>query len=102
MCAVLPGRIPAVPSGTCAWTARSTCRKAWSSSAAAATTSSTVSTAWPRVVAGDLAVRKAVGVLYGLDAVPGEPQTRQLTAHWGDAATVAQQLALAAAAGGSA
>lgn len=56
----------------------------------------------PRVVAGDLAVRKAVGLLYGLAAVPGEPGTRQLTAHWGDAATVAQQLALAAAASGSA
>jgi DNA-3-methyladenine glycosylase II len=56
----------------------------------------------PRVVAGDLGVRKAVGLLYELPAVPAEPETRQLTAHWGDAATVAQQLALADAVSGSA
>jgi DNA-3-methyladenine glycosylase II len=56
----------------------------------------------PAVVAGDLAVRKAVGRLYELSAVPTEARTRQLTAHWGAAATVAQQLALTDAVSGSA
>ena len=47
----------------------------------------------PRVVAGDLGVRKAIGRLYAV-GMPSEPETRRLTEHWGDAATVAQALAL--------
>jgi len=47
----------------------------------------------PRVVAGDLAVRKAVGRLYGVP-MPSEDETRRLTEHWGEAATIAQALAL--------
>ena len=45
------------------------------------------------VVAGDIGVRKAVGRLYGV-AMPTELQVRQLTAHWGPAAHIAQQLVL--------
>lgn len=48
----------------------------------------------PRVVAGDLGVRKAVGRLYGLQALPAEAEVRHLTAHWGVAASLAQALAL--------
>lgn len=47
----------------------------------------------PRVVAGDLGVRKAVGQLYGA-GMPSEDETRRLTEHWGDTATVVQALAL--------
>jgi DNA-3-methyladenine glycosylase II len=47
----------------------------------------------PRVVAGDLGVRKAVGRLYGA-GMPSEEETRRLTRHWGAASTVAQALAL--------
>jgi DNA-3-methyladenine glycosylase II len=47
----------------------------------------------PRVVAGDLAVRKAVGRLY-IGGMPSELETRRLTEHWGAAATVTQALAL--------
>jgi len=47
----------------------------------------------PRVVAGDLGVRKAVGRLYA-KAMPSEDETRRLTDHWGAAAVVAQALAL--------
>ena len=47
----------------------------------------------PRVVAGDLGVRKAVGRLYGV-GMPSEIETRRLTEHWAGAATVAQALAL--------
>jgi DNA-3-methyladenine glycosylase II len=47
----------------------------------------------PRVVAGDLGVRKAVGRLYG-GGMPSEDETRRLTDHWGAAATMAQALAL--------
>ena len=47
----------------------------------------------PRVVAGDLGVRKAVGRLYGV-GMPSEDETRRLTEHWAGAATVAQALAL--------
>jgi len=47
----------------------------------------------PRVVAGDLGVRKAVGRLYGA-GMPSEAETRRLTEHWAGAATVAQALAL--------
>ena len=48
----------------------------------------------PRVVAGDLGVRKALARLYGLPLLPSEDDVRRLTAHWGDAATVVQALAL--------
>jgi DNA-3-methyladenine glycosylase II len=58
----------------------------------------------PRVVAGDLGVRKAVGRLYGVEGLPAEAEVRQLTSHWGAAASMAQTLALhdlAGASGGS-
>jgi DNA-3-methyladenine glycosylase II len=48
----------------------------------------------PRVVAGDLGVRKAVGRMYEAGPLPPEEQVRALTAHWGDAATHVQALAL--------
>jgi DNA-3-methyladenine glycosylase II len=48
----------------------------------------------PRVVAGDLGVRKAVGLLYRDGALPSEAEVRAATAHWGDAAGIAQGLAL--------
>ncbi|MEA2677990.1 MAG: DNA-3-methyladenine glycosylase [Chloroflexota bacterium] len=47
----------------------------------------------PRVVAGDLGVRKAVGRLYDMP-MPTEDDVRRATAHWGAAATHAQALAL--------
>ena len=47
----------------------------------------------PKVVAGDLAVRKAIGRLYAA-GMPSEDETRRLTQHWGEAATLAQALAL--------
>jgi hypothetical protein len=46
------------------------------------------------VVAGDLGVRKAVGRAYLDGAMPSEERTRELTAHWGAAAGVVQELAL--------
>jgi DNA-3-methyladenine glycosylase II len=48
----------------------------------------------PVVVAGDLGVRKAVGAMYLDGAMPSEARVRELTAHWGAAAAVAQELAL--------
>ena len=48
----------------------------------------------PRVVAGDLGVRKAVGLAYLDGRLPSETEVRSLTAHWGAAAGVAQQLLL--------
>jgi len=52
----------------------------------------------PRVVAGDLAVRKAVGAAYlGMPPkgpLPSEDAVRAATAHWGPSAGVAQQLLL--------
>jgi DNA-3-methyladenine glycosylase II len=48
----------------------------------------------PRVVAGDLGVRKAVGLAYREGVMPSEAETRALTAHWGAAATSAQALVL--------
>ena len=48
----------------------------------------------PRVTAGDLGVRKAVGAAYLQGRMPSEAEVRELTAHWGDAAGVAQQLLL--------
>jgi DNA-3-methyladenine glycosylase II len=49
----------------------------------------------PRVVAGDLGVRKAVGLAYGIgSALPSDPEVRAATAHWGESAGVAQALLL--------
>jgi DNA-3-methyladenine glycosylase II len=48
----------------------------------------------PRVVAGDLGVRKAVGAAYLGGRMPSEAEVRASTAHWGPAAGVAQQLLL--------
>ncbi|MEX2547855.1 MAG: hypothetical protein WD830_08720 [Chloroflexota bacterium] len=48
----------------------------------------------PRVVAGDLGVRKAVGRLYDAGSLPPEDEVRRLTAHWGESATIVQALAL--------
>lgn len=48
----------------------------------------------PRVVAGDLGVRKAIGAMYCQGNMPSEAEVRDCTAHWGAAAGVAQQLAL--------
>lgn len=47
-----------------------------------------------RVSAGDLGVRKAVGAVYLQGQMPTEAEVRRLTAHWGEAAGVAQQLVL--------
>ncbi len=48
----------------------------------------------PRVVAGDLGVRRAIGLLYLESGLPGDADVREATAHWGDAAGIAQGLAL--------
>jgi DNA-3-methyladenine glycosylase II len=48
----------------------------------------------PRVVAGDLGVRKAIGVIYCQGQMPSEGEVRDCTAHWRAAAGVAQQLVL--------
>jgi DNA-3-methyladenine glycosylase II len=48
----------------------------------------------PVVVAGDLGVRKAVGAAYLEGRMPSEAEVRAITAHWGPAAGVAQQLLL--------
>jgi DNA-3-methyladenine glycosylase II len=48
----------------------------------------------PRVVAGDLGVRKAVGAAYLDGRMPSEAEVRAVTAHWGAAAGTAQQLLL--------
>jgi DNA-3-methyladenine glycosylase II len=48
----------------------------------------------PRVVAGDLGVRKAVGAAYLDGRMPSEAEVRAVTAHWGPAAGIAQQLLL--------
>lgn len=48
----------------------------------------------PRVVAGDLGVRKAVGGAYLNGRLPLEQEVRSITAHWGAAAGIAQQLLL--------
>ena len=50
----------------------------------------------PAVVAGDLAVRKAVGRAYFDGRMPSEAEVREATAHWGPAAAVAQQVLLEA------
>jgi len=48
----------------------------------------------PRVVAGDLGVRKAVGLAYLGTPLPLEAEVREATAHWEASAGVAQQLLL--------
>jgi DNA-3-methyladenine glycosylase II len=48
----------------------------------------------PRVVAGDLGVRKAVGLAYLGATAPSEAEVRAATAHWGESAGVAQALLL--------
>jgi DNA-3-methyladenine glycosylase II len=48
----------------------------------------------PCVAAGDLGVRKAIGATYLQGRLPSETEVRALTAHWGAAAGVAQQLVL--------
>ncbi len=48
----------------------------------------------PRVVAGDLGVRKAVGIAYGKGAMPSEDEVRRLTAHWGASAAHVQAMLL--------
>jgi DNA-3-methyladenine glycosylase II len=48
----------------------------------------------PRVAAGDLGVRKAVAAAYLDGRFPSEAEVREITAHWGEAAGVAQQLLL--------
>jgi len=55
----------------------------------------------PCVVAGDLGVRKAVGRAYLDGVMPSEEKVRELTAHWGPSASVAQGLLLHAYAVGT-
>jgi DNA-3-methyladenine glycosylase II len=52
----------------------------------------------PRVVAGDLGVRKAVGLAYQPQPAPAPSETdvRELTAHWAESSGVAQALLLQA------
>jgi DNA-3-methyladenine glycosylase II len=49
-----------------------------------------------RVVAGDLGVRKAVGLAYLNNPLPSEQEVRDLTRHWGESASVAQAVLLQA------
>jgi DNA-3-methyladenine glycosylase II len=48
----------------------------------------------PCVVAGDLGVRKAVGLAYLETPLPSEAEVRRATAHWGASASAAQALLL--------
>jgi DNA-3-methyladenine glycosylase II len=48
----------------------------------------------PCVVAGDLGVRKAVGLAYGLEPLPSEAEVRAFGARWGASAGLAQALLL--------
>jgi DNA-3-methyladenine glycosylase II len=48
----------------------------------------------PRVVAGDLGVRKAIGIAYRKGVMPSEAEVRALTAHWHVSAAHAQALLL--------
>jgi DNA-3-methyladenine glycosylase II len=48
----------------------------------------------PRVVAGDLGVRKAVGLAYRIGKLPLEKEVRHAAAHWGPSAGMAQALLL--------
>jgi DNA-3-methyladenine glycosylase II len=50
----------------------------------------------PRVVAGDLGVRKAVGLAYLGQPLPSEADVRAATAHWGQSSGVAQAVLLQA------
>jgi DNA-3-methyladenine glycosylase II len=54
----------------------------------------------PCVVAGDLGVRKAVGLAYLGSPAPSEADVRAATRHWGDSAGVAQAVLLHALAEG--
>ena len=55
----------------------------------------------PRVVAGDLGVRKAVGIAYCGGTRPVEAEVRRTTAGWGESAAVTQALILHALAEGT-
>ncbi|MEA2672715.1 MAG: DNA-3-methyladenine glycosylase [Chloroflexota bacterium] len=55
----------------------------------------------PRVVAGDLGVRKAVGAAYLGGRMPTEAEVRALTVHWGAGAAVAQAVLLHSLVSGS-
>jgi DNA-3-methyladenine glycosylase II len=48
----------------------------------------------PRVVAGDLGVRKAVGLAYFGNPQATELEVRRATEHWGESAGTAQALLL--------
>jgi DNA-3-methyladenine glycosylase II len=48
----------------------------------------------PQVVAGDLGVRKAVGLAYLNSSAPSEAEVRSATAHWGQSAGTAQAVLL--------
>ena len=48
----------------------------------------------PTVVAGDLGVRKAVGLAYLDTPIPTAAEVRAAPAHWGDAASTAQAVLL--------
>lgn len=48
----------------------------------------------PKVVAGDLGVRKAVGLAYLGTPSPSEQEVRDATSHWGESASVAQAVLL--------
>ena len=48
----------------------------------------------PRVVAGDLGVRKAIGIAYRKGVMPSEEEVRDLTAHWLASAAYVQALLL--------
>ncbi|HZT96796.1 MAG TPA: hypothetical protein VFB34_08160 [Chloroflexota bacterium] len=48
----------------------------------------------PRVAAGDLGVRKAVGRAYLDGAMPSEQQVREIAMDWGESASIAQTLLL--------
>ncbi len=56
----------------------------------------------PCVVAGDLGVRKAVGMAYLGTTLPSEKAVREATAHWGVSAAIAQTLLLASLSQGAA
>jgi DNA-3-methyladenine glycosylase II len=56
----------------------------------------------PTVVAGDLGMRKAVGLAYLGTPLPSEAEVRRATAHWGPSAGIAQQLLLHALGEGAA
>ena len=48
----------------------------------------------PRVVAGDLGVRKAIGIAYCGAEIPSPDEVGRVTAHWGAATTTAQAMLL--------